>query len=297
MAKHPLRFGGRPWDNGWSSMQAPEQGKRLPLLKCQMEGSAETWVQSLTHEDIATEGKFKQALFKRFKGHESTTSELLDFHQSPRELTDDYLSRVERLSVGSHMPDDVITNIAMKGLKKPIQAQVIGKEPEDLALLRAATQLAKKQMICLGESANTNEVSKLAGEFRELCTLLGTQTKDLVAAVQTQGMRPSQNQQQRKPYQAYPGQSLHQQPFQQQQFLQQPFQQQPHPFQQQQQPFNQQPFQQQHLQQRQHYIPQPQQPQPYRQQLPCPGRACTCQTRARCPAKIANVHGVGNGGM
>ena len=64
-------------------------------------------------------------------------------------MTDDYLLRVERLSVGSHTPDDVITtcNIAMNGLKMPIQPQVIGQEPEDLAQLGAAAQLAEKQKL------------------------------------------------------------------------------------------------------------------------------------------------------
>ena len=44
----------------------PEEG--------QMEGSAETWVQSLTPEDVDIQDKFKEALFKRFRGHENTTS-------------------------------------------------------------------------------------------------------------------------------------------------------------------------------------------------------------------------------
>ena len=53
------------------------------LLICQMEGSVETWIQSIAPDEVIILEKFKEALFKRFKCHENTTSQPLDVRQSP----------------------------------------------------------------------------------------------------------------------------------------------------------------------------------------------------------------------
>ena len=92
----------------------------------------------------------------RCSRYENNHTEILDICQATGELIEDYLSRVERVSVGSTVSETLLVDIAVKGLTPDLRSFVLGKESKDLTDLRDATILAEKQLNCTSSIERTN---------------------------------------------------------------------------------------------------------------------------------------------
>ncbi|XP_065921119.1 probable serine/threonine-protein kinase ifkA [Magallana gigas] len=153
--------------DSWQKFHNVTDGAALLAIGCNLEGQAETWLQTLSPRQRNNLTEFKECLKNRFAPQE-TNFTLLSIRQQAGETADVYLSRAEKTALGHDLPEIYKVQFAIQGLENQVKAKVISKEPKTFQELRHAVSLAKAQLECnTTEDMNNLTLVALAAQLKD----------------------------------------------------------------------------------------------------------------------------------